>query len=185
MDHPAPMMRIAAAAVAAGLLLLATGCTPAGPTGYRAMAGEYGYTSERTESGNLLVVFYANEQTPRERVQDYALYRAAELTRREGRTRFAVLEHGIGREVEQPSARDRLRESPPPGFEQPGAGFGRGDTTLMRDRDVPIRTEPRVRLKAELLIRPYDGAPPAGAERHYDAAQVLDELGPRIRSAPR
>ena len=49
---------------------------------------------------------------------------------------------------------------------------------------APPDREPRTRLKADMTVRGYDAAAPAGAERLYDTAQVLQQLGPVVRARP-
>jgi hypothetical protein len=172
------MFRSVSVLTVAAAMMLAVGCTPAGPTGYRSLAGQYGYEDTANRDGSWTILFYASGDTARDRVEAYILYRAAEVAQRAGMPRFAVMEHGF-QTLEETRT---LRERPPPGFEIGGAGVGRGDTTLTRDYEPPPSREPVVRLKADMIIRPYSAAPPAGAERLYDTAAVLSQLGPVIRS---
>jgi hypothetical protein len=169
--------RIAFATLAAAALLAVAACAPAGPTGYRALSGKFGYEDARMADGAWRIVFYASAETARDRLENFVLYRAAELARSEGRPRFAVMEHGFQTLEETPAERER----PPPGFEVSGAGFGRADPTLTREYEAPPGREPEIRLKADMLVCPYDGAPPDRAERLYETAEVLRVLGPSIR----
>ena len=172
--------RCGLAALACAAALLVASCAAPGPTGYRGLTGKFGYVDERVGDDTWRVVYYANTETPRTRVDQLALYRAAELARERGARHFAVMEKDFEREEEQRS----IRDAPPPGFETAGAGMG-SEATLSVTRD-DRRLDERavsVRLRSELLVRPYDAAPPSGAMRLYDTETVLRQLGPVVRGA--
>ncbi len=48
----------------------------------------FGYSEERLDQNKFRVTFRGNSLTPRETVEDYLLYRAAELTLQNGFTHF-------------------------------------------------------------------------------------------------
>lgn len=172
--------RFAAATMTGATLLLLVSCAPPGPTGYRPLTGKFGYTVDRVDESTWRVVYYANPETPGARVEEFALYRAAQLAREQGKSQFAVMEKDFGREEERRS----IREAPPPGFEQGGSGYG-VNTTISRTPDnIGLGSDDvSVRLRAELVVRPYEGAPPADAMRLYATERTLDSLAPVVERA--
>ncbi|HVY89226.1 MAG TPA: hypothetical protein VG942_10185, partial [Hyphomonadaceae bacterium] len=80
-----------AAALAAGALALAACATP---TPYQPLGAETGvsggYSSQRIASDRYRVRFSGNNLTSRQTVENYLLYRAAELTAQEGYDWFAM-----------------------------------------------------------------------------------------------
>lgn len=162
-----PIRALIAALAAAALF----GCAVPRSTVYQARDGGFGYTETRMEDGAWRVAFTGNRATSLATAENYALYRAAEITLRGGFEGFAVIERDIGRQVE--------RSRRPPGFE---SRERRQDATLLpADSFVDNRMATTITTVARLIIRPYSGAVPAGAKRLYAAREVLDRLGPWIR----
>lgn len=166
------IFRIFAAVLA---VMALTACTPARPTVYQAANGGFGYSETRLESGDWQVAFTGNRMSPLATMENYALYRSAEIALREGFGQFAVIEQDSGRQVMRAPG---LKKRPPPGFD---SAERRRDATLQpTDPFVVGRTERTITNSAILIIRPYSGAAPAGAERSYSAKDVLMRLGPEI-----
>lgn len=81
---------IVASALAASTAL--AGCQ-SGPTPYQARAqSDLGYAESRIESDRYRISFKGNSMTERETVEDYMLYRAAELTLQNGYDTFTIVE---------------------------------------------------------------------------------------------
>lgn len=168
----APPIRALIAALAMAALF---GCAAPRSTVYKALDGGFGYTETRMGDGAWRVAFTGNRATSLATAENYALYRAAEITLRGGFQRFAVIDRDIGQQVE----RSRSFHDRPPGFE---SRERRHDATLLSaDSFVDNRMATTITYVARLIIRPYSGAAPAGAERLYAAREVLDRLGPGIR----
>lgn len=70
-----------AAAVAIAVVL--GGCATATPY-QSATDGHYGYAEQRIESNRYRITFTGNSDTPKQTVENYLLYRAAELTLQSG-----------------------------------------------------------------------------------------------------
>ena len=165
-------IRVLTAALAAAALF---GCAAPRSTVYKARDGGFGSTETRMEDGAWRVAFTGNRATRLETAENYALYRAAEITLRGGFERFAVIDREIGQQVE----RSQAFHHRPPGFD---SRERRNDATLLpADPFVDNRMEITITYVARLIIRPYSGAAPAGAERIYAAREVLDRLGPGIK----
>lgn len=171
MVAPAPIRALIAALAGAALF----GCALPQSTVYKARDGGFGYTETRLQDGAWRVAFTGNRATRLHTAENYALYRAAEITLGAGFERFAVIDREIGQRVERSQ-----------GFGDRPAGFDsrerRQDATLLAaDPFVDNRMETTITYVARLIIRPYSGAAPAGAARLYAAREVLDRLGPGIR----
>lgn len=75
-------------------IMLAAGCMLATPYAPASYAGGYGYWEQLIEDNRYRIVFRGNTQTPRETVENFLLYRAAELTAGGGYDYFTVVEGG-------------------------------------------------------------------------------------------
>lgn len=172
--------------IAALLLMLVAvpalaACGTAQPTAY-APAGPGGGYAERPIAGGLFeVTFAGNSVTSPERVEAFALYRAAELAADRGADRLAVLDKTLHRQ------REIIREWDPwPGYV--GYGFGsRSGSGVSVGTRFPLYG-PRsnrysfTRYRAELLVRPLPPGVPAdtGAVIH-SVPGLLQQLGPMIQ----
>lgn len=184
---------ILAAFLAAVPLAACTTATPYQPDlpGQRVSGG---YSEEQIGDARYRVNFAGNSLTSRDRVEGYLLYRAAELTLRDGFDWFLIIDRLTERDVE-------TYVEPDP-FYRPwygrGYGFWRPHWRYYRqgwqawhpewggsfwgDR-VDMRTVERFEAHAEIVMR--RGPIPAGEERAFDARRVLAELGPDVaRHAP-
>lgn len=92
--------RILLASISAALSLAIVGCssTPvAAPTPYKSANSKaaYGYSSEKTAENEYKVLFKATDKTPADKVQQYALYRAAEIAQKQGFTHLAIAKTNV------------------------------------------------------------------------------------------
>lgn len=177
---------IAAAAVLAGCTT-ATPYQPLGaPTGVRG-----GFSEQQIERNRFRVSFSGNELTSRERVENYLLFRAAELTVQQGFDSFTLVDRETDRRTR--TTVDRPFNSGAWGYWGPswryhgryGGGFGWrswdpwgydpfwGDT-------VDIRTIDRFEATAEIFM--FRGA--ARNARDFNAREVMQNLGPTIEPPP-
>ena len=74
--------------IAVVALLLLSGC--ATPTPYQPAADGYGYSEIQLEENRYLVTFAGNSLTPRQNVEVFLLYRAAEVTLATGNGHFIL-----------------------------------------------------------------------------------------------
>ena len=189
LDKPPRGLVFAAALVAAPFLSSCATMTPYQPDipGQQASGG---YSEEAIGDGRYRVTFSGNSLTARDRVEGYLLYRAAELTVRDGYDWFLI--------VDRLTERDTETYAVPDPFYRPwyGGGYGYwrphwryrgrggwigwhpewggpfwGDT-------VDLRTVERFEAHAEIVLR--RGPVPADEERAFDARRVMQELGPTI-----
>ena len=92
--------RIFVAAISTTLSLVIVGCssTPvAAPTPYKSANSKaaYGYSSEKVSENEYKILFKATDKTPADKVQQYALYRAAEIAQQQGFTYLTVLKTNV------------------------------------------------------------------------------------------
>lgn len=170
MDGRRPLRLIAAA-----LVLALAACTTPTPTLYQAQTGKFGYTTEELKNGDWQVQFTANQLTPRDTIEDYALYRAAELTKQRGFDKFAVMDRNYDTHIERTYA----YTTRPPGFYSEDQRL-MGTTTYF-DPFESTRMVTSEWRTAKLVIRPFRGAVPAGAHRVYSAADEIARIGPTLK----
>ncbi len=75
------------------IALVVAGC--ATPTPYGPALDGKGYSELQTENDRFRVSFSGNSLTPRETVESYLLYRAAEITLQQGYDRFRIVERDV------------------------------------------------------------------------------------------
>lgn len=153
-------------------LLVALGlqaCSTA-PTPYQPQADRYGFSEQQLEDDRYRITFAGNSATPRNVVQNYMLFRAAEVTLESGHDYFTVVDQQI--------------EGNSTGVASPrvGVGVGSGGSTSI---GVGLSTflgggDGGVRYTAysDILVR--DGEKPAGDPDSYDARDLIERLRPTL-----
>lgn len=188
------------AAVAAALMSVAvSACSTATPyqpdiAGQRVSGG---YSEAKLGEDRYRVNFEGNTLTSRDRVEGYLLYRAAELTVRDGYDWFLILDRLTEHDVEtyvEPDPFYRPWYGSGYGYWRPHWRYYQGRTgwrywhpevgdPFWGDR-LDIRTVERFEAHADIVMR--RGPIPAGEERAFDARKVMADLGPTIeRPKPR
>lgn len=164
------MIRPLVALAAIGLCALLAGC--GGPTPFQpAEGGRPGFEAQRLAPDRWRVSFAGNAATPRATVEDYMLYRAAQIALEQGAGRFVVL----NRETE-------------PVVSYTGGGVGVGGVYGRRGvfgaGALPMRADPVIRYAASLEMRLLDAASELDGPEVYDAAGLLAGIGPRVVRPP-
>ncbi len=143
------------------------------PTPYQPAVNSYGYAEQQIEGNRFRVSFTGNSVTSRQRVENYLLFRAAELTLINGGDHFVV----ANRDVEIDS---RHGHAHGPGFY---SGFGVGSHRRHSSSGIffstPGPTITKYRAFADIVV--YKGEKPADDPNSYDARDVMAQLGPIIR----
>jgi len=168
--------RIARTAMAAAALGLVAACTTVTP--YQASTGGVGYTDQELDNGRFRITFEGNSQTELATVENYVLYRAAEVTLREGGDHFVVLDsntEAMRRFVTNGTVFDsgfgRHGFFYGPGyFGGFGGGFGTTTATTRERRSYTVGAVVEVR----------QGDKPRGDASAYDARQIIDNLNPAL-----
>lgn len=144
-------------------------CT-ASPTPYEPATDRFGYSEQQIEQNRYRVSFAGNSATSRETVENYLLYRAAQLTVRNGYEHFALVDQEI-------EAYGSGVAGPRVGVGVGGGGnvgVGVGLSTLLGGGASSSYT-----AFADVLMYPEE---PDGDASAYDAREVLRRLEPE--SAP-
>ena len=152
------------------LTSLLAACTAPQASFYAPKASRDGYAEEELGKGLYRVSFQGNSVTSKERVQNYCLYRAAELTLELGGERFAVHD----KQTEQFTQVTREYYDP---WGYPGYGrYG-----YHRPFPGASTQSERTTFQALLTIEPFSGAEPPGGFQIYDAQAVIEQYASRIR----
>ena len=164
---------------AAGLAL--TACATQAPYQQAQSSTASGYADQAIEKDRFKVSFRGNSSTPKDQVETYLLYRAAELTLEQGFDYFLV----VDRDTESNS---RLRATGgSPAYSRFGFHYNYYHPAYgwygMYDPfwgDAPTYTEiTKYDASAEILLR--SGTKPADEARAFDARDVIENLGPIIK----
>ena len=172
------------AALGAALLLLAACATPTTYT--PALGGDEGWSEQKLGDNHYRVTFEGNDVTPRETVEDYLLYRCAEITLKSGNDYFVVLEKNTERNV---SYRYYRPYASLPRYGYPywhPYGYGYWYPPYYDPFwDMPVTEEPIVTYKAYATIAVFPGKKPADDPNAFDARDLMATLGATIvRPAP-
>jgi len=154
--------------VGGAVLLAATAC--AAPTPYQSEVDGFGYAEQQIESNRYRVSFAGNSLTPRTTVQNYLLYRAAELTLQSGNDYFTVVDQDVERSTRYYGQ----------GYSSRGAGAYRDDFfTSSSGRGMgrsTVTAFPIDEYVAQADIVMLKGEKPPSDVNAYDARDVLQRL---------
>lgn len=153
----------------AALVLLAA-C--AHPTPYQPAAHGEGYTERELETGRYRISFAGNALTPRETVENYLLFRAAELTLQTGNDWFEMGE----RETTPSTVYQTLSDGFPGGYYGPY----RYRSPFYDPWPATATTRPITSYTAFATILVHKGTKPADDMNAYDAHDVERRLAPSI-----
>ncbi len=161
-----------------GALLALASCAP-NPTPYTpAMANNgYGYGDQQIEQNRFRVTFNGNSDTPRQVVETYLLYRAAQITKAQGFDYFILADKDTEANTRYRSTFDDFHAF---GGYHPyyphGWGYGGG---IGYSDSYPIT---RYQSYADIVM--MKGRKPANDFRAFSADEVLGRLGGTIMAPP-
>lgn len=153
-----------------GLLLAAlSGCaTPYQPDG---LGG--GYSDTFIDGRTVSVSFNGNEFTPRNQVELDLLYRCAEITHNSGYDYFVLLD---------PDTEVRHGNPPKPDSPEAKSPNVLADNALNKKTTYfPDQTISFTAYGASTLMKMFLGKKPGNSMRAYDAVEVLEYVGPKIK----
>jgi hypothetical protein len=158
----------------AGVALLLSAC--ATPTPYQPAVDGEGFGEQKLAPGRYRVWFAGNTVTPRATVENYLLYRAAEVTVETGHRWFRL--------IDQDTEAETTYYTTLTGF--PAAAFAPFPSVSrpMGPAFFEATSRPVSRYEAFAVISLHADDRPAQDERAYDAAAVLAALGPTIIRPP-
>ncbi|MDM4770591.1 hypothetical protein [Solimonas sp. SE-A11] len=138
-------------------------------TPYQPVDGGLGYAEQKLEANRYRVRFTGSGKTPRATVENYLMYRAAELTVQNGYGYFLV----AGRDVETPQPRSGSGGGVSFGFGSGGhSGVGIGLGTVIGGDEPSL---------AQMDVLMFAGKKPPNRPEAFDAREVLANLEPTIQ----
>lgn len=171
-------LRIPAYVPAALALLMLPGCVE--PTYYEPASDGQGYSDQEIAEGRYRVSFSGNSATPRDTVENYLLYRAAEITLASGHDYFLMLEYDVERDVTYHSYADLPRGPLAYGTYYGWYPYWDAYDWPFRDpfvagyADVTVREIDKYRAYATIAV--YSGTPPEDDAKAYGARDVIARL---------
>lgn len=167
------MFALRATLLTIAMLGLLVGCGQ--PTPYQPAVQGFGYAEQQIEANRYRVTFAGNDLTPSETVQNYVLYRAAEVTLDQGYDYFTMVDRNLDRSTAYWGSGDTAFSS---GYATRSGGVVGGiGTTLYTARPIDSYT-----ASADIVL--FQGEKPLGEVDAYDARDVLRRLDPTIAAAP-
>lgn len=157
------------------VLAVLAGCST--PTPYQPLTDGFGYSDQLLEQNRFRVTFSGNSDTPRSTVENYLLYRAAEVTVKSGFDYFVIADRETEPTRTYISSFDGYpgfgyyRYSPGwYGYDGLGMGMGMGMAT----------TTAITSYQAYADIVMFSGNKPATNVHAFNAREVMNALGPSI-----
>ncbi|MEE8535539.1 MAG: hypothetical protein V3S45_05790 [Kiloniellales bacterium] len=169
--------------LAALAVTVALAACAAEPTPYQPRTDGTGYAEQQLDAQTWRVLFTGNAGTSRETVEDYLLYRSAEIMRAGGYETFVMLEKDVERTVDiydiGYGPYDNGRFWPHRGPHDPY------DAPTWWHRYGPRRYASLTSYTAYATIRALPSSavevPPPGGAPVYDARELIRHLGPTIK----
>ncbi len=161
------MYRIVIPALLAALLAACAQATP-----YQPARDGYGFSEQRIEANRYRITFSGNAVTPQQVVDDYMLFRAAEITLRDGYDYFEIADKRTDKSTRYFVTYDDFGR----GFYSRRFPYDRFDTGFSTGNYQPIE---QYTVNADVVL--YRGRKPADKIKAYDARDVIQRLGPTIR----
>ncbi len=170
--------------IAAASALALSACATATPYMPQTPGNHEGYAEYRVASDRWRVTFAGNSVTSRDTVEMYLLYRAAELTLQNGADWFETVDRSTQRDTRYVGTPDPFWSGSAWGpYWHPSwrfyhrGGWSRWDP--MWSHELDVQEISRYEADAEIII--HHGTRPAGEPHAFNAREVIDNLGPRIR----
>jgi hypothetical protein len=162
------------------IALALSACATVNPYHPAASAGGYGYSDQRLEQDRYRITFRGDSATKRAQVEDYLLFRSAEVTLQSGYDYFVI----TNRAMETDRRTDPEWFGPyggpymfPYSYYSPRWGWRPYYDPFWRD-PVYFREVTRYETTAEIVM--HKGAKPPGDANAFDARQVQANLQARV-----
>lgn len=158
-----------------GILSVALAGCAMGPE-FHPLKGGVGYSDAQLQDDRFSVSFAGDSSTPRDRVEQFLLYRAAQLTVANGYDYFLVMDRATDRSTEYRTY-GFGRRWVGPGWYGPGWRSSWWGVDPVLDDTTTASSN---RFNATATITMKKGPVPAGKAQAYDARQLVARLGPEI-----
>jgi hypothetical protein len=159
--------------IAALALLASLVAACATPTPYQPVTDGFGYFDQKLEEDRYRVTFQGNSKTERQAVEDYVLYRAAEVTLAHDFDYFVLVDHATNKE---------RRESGGVSVGIGGFSFGSHSGMSLGLGTFTGSDKSEYLGVAEIVMK--KGKKPKNDVDAFDAHEVLANLGPQIKRGP-
>ena len=172
----------AAIVAAAAALAACQTATPYQP--FKTGVASGGYSELKLEQDRWRVTFSGNSMTSRTTVENYLLYRAAELTRAQGYDWFETIDRQTDKQTQTYAEPLGLYSYGwRPSWRYYGGGFGWRSWDPYRGGrfwadQIDVRTVTQYEASAEVIMR--RGPKPSGEQRAFDAREILANLASKI-----
>lgn len=160
--------------------LLLTACasqTPYAP----ANGSSYGYTEQELTSDRYRVTFTGNTSTSADRVQDYALLRAAELTVQKGNDWFEVVARDQESEARSSGPGTRVTRTTVPTTQTScgllGCTTRHSSAYTGMSMETPVRERQRYVSRLEIVMGQGE---PQDPNRVYNARELIESIRARL-----
>jgi hypothetical protein len=167
---------------ALALALCLSACATTNPYHPSAASGGYGYSDQRLEQDRYRITFRGDSATDRSQVQDYLLFRAAEVTLQSGFDYFVITNRAMDTDRQTDAYPYGGRFMFPTYYYSPRWGW-RPFYDPFWDDPFYVREVTRYQATAEIVM--HKGAKPAGDANAFDARQVQTNLQAKVLPAPR
>lgn len=171
------------ATLAAAASLVVSACATSTAYGPADASNRYGYSEQRVENDRYRVTFAGNSVTSREQVEMSLLLRSAELTLQSGYDWFSTVDRATDRDTRFYTTRDPFYGDRYGPYWSPRWRFYRRGFWSPYDRfwgsDYDVRQVDRYEAAAEIIMG--RGPKPANDPNAFDAREVIDNIGPRVR----
>jgi hypothetical protein len=142
----------------------------------------YGYSDQRLEQNRFRVSFNGDSTTERDQVEDFLLYRSAELTLQSGYDYFVIADRGTDTKRQYDNYGSSFRAYMfPRYYYSPRFGWLPYYDPFW-DEPSHIREVTRYRASAEIAM--YKGQKPASDAHAFDARDVQQNLAGRVMPPP-
>lgn len=138
-------------------------------TPYQPLTQGQGYAEQKLEDTRYRVSFSGNDLTPRQTVENYLLFRAAELTLEQGHDYFILLSPSTETETRYTQNVNLLGSYGVYGW-YPRSYLGAGVSTSV----------PTTQYEAQAYVLMRSGKKPPRDDRAFDARQIKKNLEPQI-----
>lgn len=156
------------------VVTLLAACVSATPYRQAQSPRDYGYQEQKIEQNRYRVSFAGNSETDRQTVENYLLYRAAELTLEQGKDYFVITDSSTEKNVEQHSTV----------VGSPSLSFGYGHHSYRHHHGFGlgfnIISSSFNDYEAFGTIVLKSGKKPQDNDYAYDARQVVENLGKKV-----
>jgi hypothetical protein len=149
------------------LIISFTGCSS---PGYQPLGMGGGYRDTRLDSNTVRVTYYGNVAMPSETVQNYMLYRCAQVTLSYGYDYFIILSNNVS---SQTSA-----------VNTPGTMIAYNtNKNTSYGYFIPGQTFYTSRDTSSAMIKMYKGSKPANAGTAFNARDIIKYVGPQVKKS--